>query len=735
MKYIYALLISLFLPTVVFAQSVPVSWLRNTASGFLTPLNINDSVGIGTSTPYSKLSIQYGTILANTLSPILTLGGTHAAASGGTSIDFTVNGNTNSMSRIGSVISGTSGELALYTTTQYSTVSPTEKLRITGSGNVGIGSTTPLSQLTVQKTLTSETDYPALALSRNDTSNTLGDSLGDIDFWSNDISTDGPGIGSRIRGVAEGAAGRSYGVSLWTRSGDSGTPISEKMRVTSTGNVGIGTTTPNAKLSIYSGAAGAYTVNAAADELVLENNSSGGMTIATPNASTGNIFFSSPSRQIGSQLSWNYSNLLMTLGTGVTGGQVQFLAGNATEAMRINASGNVGIGTTTPWTRLAVTGSTTIAGGPLIVLGSANTPISADTDWYRQFGIFRKDINDYSFMTLENRNGGSNASVDFLFNNDRTTALSYYWDLGFNSSAFNNPAFGLLNVPNAAYEYVTDGPKISATATTSSAGYFDFITGGLSSSRLRITSTGNVGIGTTTPRNKLEIVGTTFAGASLCDTSNDILCLQNIVSTAINIITPSTLSGALNFSDGTRAVGRFTYDHSTDAMTFHTNSTEKMRIASDGNVGIGTTTPGNLLSLYKNTGSLISSIQSNGIAWAGLKISDLADPMTYWNSGSNFRWGVTTANDGVTGFSEYMRISSTGNLGIGTTSPRSTLSVGSVNDATASYAQIDSVNGAPTAGDCDTDLERGRMIIDYSNNRFYICNGATRGWDYSALTD
>lgn len=43
--------------------------------------------------------------------------------------------------------------------------------------------------------------------------------------------------------------------------------------------------------------------------------------------------------------------------------------------------------------------------------------------------------------------------------------------------------------------------------------------------------------------------------------------------------------------------------------------------------------------------------------------------------------------------------------------------------------------GAPTGTDCDADDERGKLYIDTTNNRLYVCNGATRGWDYTALTD
>ena len=52
------------------------------------------------------------------------------------------------------------------------------------------------------------------------------------------------------------------------------------------------------------------------------------------------------------------------------------------------------------------------------------------------------------------------------------------------------------------------------------------------------------------------------------------------------------------------------------------------------------------------------------------------------------------------------------------------------------YVQFSkSFAGAPTATDCDSNDERGRLTIDTSTNRLYVCNGVTRGWDYTALTD
>ena len=44
-------------------------------------------------------------------------------------------------------------------------------------------------------------------------------------------------------------------------------------------------------------------------------------------------------------------------------------------------------------------------------------------------------------------------------------------------------------------------------------------------------------------------------------------------------------------------------------------------------------------------------------------------------------------------------------------------------------------SSAPAAADCNNDAERGRQVIVTGTNRLYVCNGATRGWDYVALTN
>ena len=63
--------------------------------------------------------------------------------------------------------------------------------------------------------------------------------------------------------------------------------------------------------------------------------------------------------------------------------------------------------------------------------------------------------------------------------------------------------------------------------------------------------------------------------------------------------------------------------------------------------------------------------------------------------------------------------SSTGNIGIGTTNPQSSLQV-------AGYVQLPLTSGSPPSTDCDEVSERGRMIVDDVSDLLYIC--VASGW-------
>jgi hypothetical protein len=165
-----------------------------------------------------------------------------------------------------------------------------------------------------------------------------------------------------------------------------------------------------------------------------------------------------------------------------------------------------------------------------------------------------------------------------------------------------------------------------------------------------------------------------------------------------------------------------------------------------GNVGVGTTTP--TAKLYVDGDMLVKS--ANGRVWGldgfstghsvSLRLGDIYNSIdsTYGSetafrsyNGTIFYGGTGTVVGRIGAYAGGLGSYFLGNIGIGETNPQSALHV-----PDGKYAQFQDNNaGAPPGGDCDADAERGRMSIDTSNNRIYFCNGATRGWDYMALTD
>lgn len=128
-----------------------------------------------------------------------------------------------------------------------------------------------------------------------------------------------------------------------------------------------------------------------------------------------------------------------------------------------------------------------------------------------------------------------------------------------------------------------------------------------------------------------------------------------------------------------------------------------------------------------------ANITAGTVDTAALKTDSVTSAKLLSNSG-----GLTKVTGGAASVSN-------GNVGVGTASPASSLSIGTPRDATLSYTQIDTLNadtaGPPAAGDCDAATEVGRMIAstrytataDYS---LWVCvqtGAATYAWYKSAL--
>lgn len=195
---------------------------------------------------------------------------------------------------------------------------------------------------------------------------------------------------------------------------------------------------------------------------------------------------------------------------------------------------------------------------------------------------------------------------------------------------------------------------------------------------------GNVGIGTTSPLSNFHVVGTNQTTAALDDGgSQDGLLRISGTGTAGGTgggILFSSTQGDSAGSVGMAAIKSLlaagtanTTGHlafSTRANSSDTSLTERMRITSGGNIGIGTSNPTHALHIVRD-GAAILIAQANTTAAASLYLGDTdvvgAGRIQYANS--------VDAMQIFTNSNEAIRINSVGNMGVGDTSPSERLSV------------------------------------------------------------
>jgi len=129
-----------------------------------------------------------------------------------------------------------------------------------------------------------------------------------------------------------------------------------------------------------------------------------------------------------------------------------------------------------------------------------------------------------------------------------------------------------------------------------------FWSGG-STERMRINSSGRVGIGTTSPSAALEVINSS-TGRSYTVSSSTELVVERNGNSQISIIAANNSDSILHFGDtDDENVGLIGYDHDNNSMRFRTSGTERTRIDSSGRVGIGTTSPKGLLHIHNSAGA------------------------------------------------------------------------------------------------------------------------------------
>ena len=355
------------------------------------------------------------------------------------------------------------------------------------------------------------------------------------------------------------------------------------------------------------------------------------------------------------------------------------LFANGNEVITILTSGNVGIGTTTPQTRLDVAGAANITGDLLV----SNVSI-----------LTRQGSDNTTLTSLI----GTKVNLTQLGSYETTTAQSA------DNTTLSNRIGAQETKQSADNTTLSDRfsgtmPAGDNTTLTALLGQKLNLTGGNVSGAINLaTSSGNVGIGTTTPEQKLTVIGTanitegvitpnvTFSDGSMqtsasIGTNVSLLYGMNESSASQPIALRVDSSGALKMAVSS---GTGTGWSKSGANVFLNNIGDR--------VGIGTTTPTTALEVsghINSTGTLSNSTFSGDVRILGTLYG--GSPVKIAGGLNVINGNITFTNGNVISVTEYVIQSggstrlfineTTGNVGIGTTNPTFKLDVNGVINA------------------------------------------------------
>ena len=392
---------------------------------------------------------------------------------------------------------------------------------------------------------------------------------------------------------------------------------SEVMRFTTGGNLGIGTSSPGYKLQV----AGAGTVA----EIVASNSAGAERIHLLSRNSAGVSYVQSQNAQL---LVGTFDNYAM-----------QFMTNN-TARMLLDTSGNLGIGTSSPAYKLDVNGT----GGVRFTGSNNNRPVLIDTN-----------------VMIKGESGAWAVTHGFI-----------------GSSGTNRGGFGALGTDDAV-SYYWIGSAYDSN---------EFVLNG-----------GNLGIGTSSPQTKLNVSDATAATIRVTSVGNanlDLTCKA----TQVEVGSPNGVP-----------------------LLFLTSGTERMRLDTSGNLGLGVT-PSAWASNYRvlqmrESYATLASDNGNGVA----ELTSNAYNDGSWRYANSSVGAVRyqadavsrthkwfTAPSGTAGnaisFTQAMTLDASGRLGIGTTSPDQLLHI------KAATNPVIRLEGASDSG-----------YVDYNGTRLQLSSG------------
>ena len=553
-------------------------------------------------------------------------------------------------------------------------------LAIKPSGNVGIGTASPTKLLHLSNS------SPTIRLTDTDTN---------AHFDINANSS----IGHVYLEVDAAQSGSHSSLIIKTRG-------SEKFRIVGTsGNVGIGTTSPQVKLDV----SGAGRFSGGADP------------------GTGAAIFTVSS--VG-----NFQSVL-------AGYKLAFHTGNnnvRTERVRISETGNVGIGTTNPSAKFDIANDTARIQA-FRTSASAHTYIVSNSTFFHA-GVHTSS-NYYSVSKGNNPNDtdllvvDSNGNIGIGTTNPQqdlhvSGTTSFIRVEGTNNASGSDVAAleiktnlrragGLKGLDESDNELWFIGRHYSGGGN---ATRLDFDVAG--STAISIPTNGNVGIKQTSPDHLLHIgSATNVLGGTAGDQLDNLTIQSDTANTDYLNFTTNRISTGSSWTTAAQRIQRkvdstlMGYiqfgNYNSDLITFGNYGNEYVRINGSGNVGIGTIGPDKLLHVQGNNNPQIKVSEANNSTSAGLEIENQGQRnWQIWADRSTDQFRVGNNVRASTNFA----ITSTGNVGVGTTGPQ---------------AKLD-VNGTAFIGEGGEDNEILRLNTDRTWSFFQRGSGAQTSLDLAS---
>jgi hypothetical protein len=449
-----------------------------------------------------------------------------------------------------------------------------------------------------------------------------------------------------------------------------------------------GSATFGGTLHVESGSAGSVTANSAADDLIVENSGDTGISIlAADGNNTSAVFFGNATDAVGAAIRWNHDSNQMQIGPDKSGAHLRFNSGDGAEAMRLTSDNKLGLATTSPSTRFHLTGTdnnfitldhATRTGSWIITHSGSNSEnlefqqnngsttvrsylagrdahefhtngsqrLCIDSSGRVGIGESAPDVRLHvktssdDVAKLESTSGGNGPNLILAHTGTSPADDDTIGKLSFSATNDNSQETTFADIKVISTD-VSDGSEDAAfTFNTRNNGTF--------AERVRLTSDGRLGLGSSSPLLDFQVVD--YGGFS--GNANQLLLNNNTYYDSGDKATKTGFSTRIDLTNQDGSI-RFLNTSSSSSANAAITLNERLRLTASGRFGIGATDVNAPLEVRNSSALQIRTSTGTG---------------TYWEFGRDNSTGdFFLADDGLGTVVAVDQI--TGAVGLGTTSP------------------------------------------------------------------